>query len=153
MSIPLNAQDFSSSMTADNDVDLQWIDASTVTTDIFQGTVIVGSDSPAGTNIYSDMTISYTGDDTSAPVTETISSPVVSVPTYAVLRAGANPVSGQVNMQWSGIFPCGIVRTCRHLPSSAPSHRPLPAQRHPPPCHLRTRQPIAPPAGPLLHHQ
>jgi len=124
MSIPLNAQDFSSSMTADNDVDLQWIDASTVTTDIFQGTVIVGSDSPAGTNLYSDMTISYTGDDTTAPVTETISSPVVSVPTYAVLRAGASPVSGQVNMQWSGIFPCGIVRSCRHVPSSAPSTSP-----------------------------
>ena len=99
MSVPVDAQDFVAQMIGEGDVDLLLIDATTVTSDILSGTIIVGggenaftgvSDGQSNAGFYAGMTILTSGDDSTTPIQEYIQSPRMTISTFLVVRANSN---------------------------------------------------------------
>lgn len=126
--IPQNAQDFVAQVESGSDVDLELVHAQSISSVDPDGQVIVGSErgllNEQGTYVYQGMAVEFSGQDDTAPYTESITSEVVSVNTFLRVVAGQSGAVGTVTVSWNGVLPCGVTEYCEMSPTVDPTTSP-----------------------------
>jgi len=121
--VPLNAQDFETTLTADGLADLIWVNTDTQEEIIGKPDSLLGNGE--GTFEYLGTTFTYSGDDSTSPVTVTLRSDSVTVGSYIVVENNGNgDTTGLVTSTWNGVAPCGSQSYCQMPPTDAPTTSP-----------------------------